>query len=261
VWASVGRAENLVLVSQKHFHESARRGAPVKRDAWGKVISETDEAVQGWIASAVDGLASVSMRAPSAEPSAKPEVRAYLMSLAPAPPARERVPPFQFVARYLITTWAADPASEHRALGLLLGAAVEERGEELDLVPPSDEVWRAFGVAPRPALSLTVPVRVQRAVKEAPLVRKPPTLQAVPATGLMGRVLSRDDLPLAGALVKHVDLNVTTRTDRRGTFRFGMVPRGEEDQTLTIYAKGQHQSFVVSPTDGREQPVVIRFAI
>jgi hypothetical protein len=250
-----------VVVWQQHFHESATRGAPVNRDAWGRVISDADEAIQGWIASAVDGMATVSMRPPSAEAPAKPEVRAYLMGLAPAPPARERVPPFQFVARYLITTWAADPAAEHRALGLLLGAAVEERGEELDLVPPSDEIWRAFGVAPRPSLSLAVPVRIQRAVKEAPLVRKPPVLQAVPSTSLMGRVLSRDDLPLAGALVKHVDLNVTTRTDRRGTFRFGMVPRGGEDQTLTIYARGQHQSFVVSPTDGREQPVVIRFAI
>jgi hypothetical protein len=233
----------------------------VKRDAWGTVFSEADEAVQGWIASAVDGVATVSMRPPSAEPSPKPEVRAYLMSLAPAPPARERVPPFQFVARYLITTWAADPAAEHRALGLLLGAAVEERAEELDLSPPSDDLWRSFGVAPRPSLSLSVPVRVQRAVKDAPLVRKPPILQAVPSTSLMGRVLGGGDVPLAGALVKHVDLNVTTRTDRRGTFRFGMVPQAGEDQTLTIFARGQHQSFVVSPTEGREQPVVIRFAI
>jgi hypothetical protein len=222
------------------------------------VLTQADESIQAWIASVVDRGADVSALPPSAEPDAKAQVRAYLIGLAPSPPPRERTPAFQLLAHYLITSWASNPGEEHRLLGRLVGAAMTQRREELDLAPPPHEVWRSFGVAPRPSFSLRVPVRVHRTVKEAALVLKPPVIRQVSAGTLIGRVLGSDDIPLAGALVKHVDLNVTARTDRRGLFRFSMVPAGAEGQNITVYAKGTQQSFAVQGNEGRDQPMVIR---
>lgn len=235
----------------------------MKKDGWDKVISDTDEAVQAWITSVVETQVDVSLAPPSAEVTGggPPQVRAYLIGLAPAPPTRERIPPLQFWARYLITTWGDTPADEHRLLGRLVMAALHDRDQELDLAPPHHDVWRSFGVAPRPAFSLQVPVRVERAVKAAPPVLKPVILRPVPATTMVGRVLGQNDIPIAGAIVKHVQLDVTSRTNRQGLFRFGMVPAADESQTITVYAKGKHMSFGVRPADWRGEPMIIRFLI
>ena len=233
----------------------------MKTDAWDKVISDADEAIQGWVASVVDDAATVSLAPPAADAagSAKAEVRAYLIGLAPAPPARERVPPWQFTARYLVTSWGGGPAEEHRLLGRLVVAALHDRPEELDLAPPPHEVWVSFGVPPRPAFTLQVPLRVERPVRATPLVLKPVVLRPQPAVTVVGRVLGLEDIPLAGALVKHVELGRTARTDRKGMFRFAMVPAGDEGQTLTVYAKGKQMSFSMKPQQGRGEPMVIRF--
>jgi hypothetical protein len=228
-------------------------------DRWDEVITGTDEAVRAWVASVVDGVAKVSPLPPLGEPPAEVEVRVYLCALAPAPPARERVPPYQFLARYLVTCWGKNPVDEHRVLGRLVGAALEDRPEETELVPFTHELWRSFGAAPRPSFFLQVPVRVEREVKEAPPVLKPPVLRPVPTIAIMGRVLGQNNVPLAGAVVRHEDLNVTARTDRRGLFRFGMVPASDDDQTITVYAKGKQLRFAMRPQAGRARPMVIRF--
>ena len=101
-------------------------------------------------------------------------------------------------------------------------------------------------------------MRLQRAAKQTPLVLKP-VLRTIPTTTLSGRVLGQNDIPLAGAMVKHEDLNVTARTDRRGLFRFSMVPAGDDNQTITVYAKGKQLRFAVKSDEGRNKPMVIRF--
>jgi hypothetical protein len=229
-------------------------------DGWDEVITETDDAVHAWVSAAVGDATKVSALPPSGEPPDVVEVRSYLYALAPAPPARERTPPFQFLARYIVIGWGKNPAEEHRVLGLLLGSALAERGDEIDLVPPSHELWRAFGVPPRPSFCLQIPVRVQRPTKEQPLVLEAPVLRPVPAGTLTGRVLGQNDIPLAGVIVKHDALNVTARTDRRGLFRFGMVPAGDDDQTITVYAKGKQVRVAMRPNEGQTEPIVIRFA-
>lgn len=228
-------------------------------DAWDHVISDTDQSVQSWIGGIIGEETKVSALPPSAAPGTHAEVRAYLCALAPAPPLRERVPPYQLIARYLVTSWAKDPADEHRLIGRLLGAALRERADEVDLAPPPIELWRAFGAAPRPSFFLQVPVRVQRASKEAPLVVKPPVLRTVPTATLVGRVLGQNDIPLVNASVRHEELNVVARTDRRGVFRFGMVPASNDDQTITVSAKGKQVRVAVRPDQGRAKPILIRF--
>jgi hypothetical protein len=228
-------------------------------DAWDHVITDTDQSIQSWIGAVIGDDTKISALPPSSAPATHAEVRAYLCALAPAPPLRERAPPYQLIARYLVTSWGKDPADEHRLIGRLLGAALRERADEVDLAPPPIELWRAFGAAPRPCFFLQVPVRVERAAQEAPLVIRPPVLRTIPTATLVGRVLGQNDIPLVGASVKHEELNVIARTDRRGVFRFGMVPASKDDQNITVSAKGKQVRVAVRPDQGRSKPILIRF--
>ena len=83
----------------------------------------------------------------------------------------------QFLNRYLVTVWGGSPEAERRLLGRLLVAAMDTREDELDLSAPSLELWRSFGVPPRPSFYLNVPVRLRRTRPAAPQVLHPAVVQ------------------------------------------------------------------------------------
>jgi hypothetical protein len=189
-------------------------------------------------------------------------VSCYLFELCDAPPARgPQRAPLQLALRYLVTTWAQEPAAAHRLLGRLVFAAMGEPEWEVLLAPPSEAAWAAFGVLPQPAFILSIPLRLERPTPPAPLVRAPIQLQATPVASLAGVVLGPGEIPLAGALVELPALRQTRRTDRKGQFAFPMVPVEPAELKLHVKARGRARWFDITRPSEADGPLVIHFEL
>jgi hypothetical protein len=186
-------------------------------------------------------------------------VSVYLMECAAAPPPRGTGrPPLQILARYLVTTWAEEPEEAHRLLGELLFAALESRDYEADLTPPTADAWSALGARPQPSFMLVAQVKQARAEPPTRYVRVPLVLQASPLVALRGVVLGPEEMPIAGARVEAMGLNLWERTDAKGRFRFAGVPGGAHPLRLRVKAKGREMAVLV-PQPLSEEAVTIRF--
>ena len=128
----------------------------------------------------------------------------------------------------------------------------------LELSPLAAETWAALGVAPRPSFVLGALVRRERPEPEAPLVRMPLEVRYASITELRGTVLGPGDVALMGALVELPALQIRTRTDARGRFRFASVPRDPKELHLLVQAKGRQFQVVVEQDGADGEPVVIR---
>jgi hypothetical protein len=225
------------------------------------LIDQTDTLLKDWVLQIV-GTVPVTFSLPIASQTGQ-SISLYLWALAPAfasalPAAGGRRPPLQIELRYLVTTWADDPQRAHQMLGDLVFAALDNSQFEVDLGPLPSETWLAFGVAPRPAFVLRVPVRLERPETDK-FVRAPLVMRAAPMTALHGRVVTPDGLPLPGLRVVVPSLQLSSLTDAQGEFRFPAVPIDSPIRQLHISGKGRDLDFTLEAPASADEPIVIHF--
>jgi hypothetical protein len=218
-------------------------------------IEDADQRLAEW-AGAVLGDISVSFDPPQPQPKGK-GVSLYLYEVRPEAPLRSRMPPMLTSLRYLVTTWAPVQSEAHTLLGELIFAALEQPDMELDPAPLPVEAWSTFGVALRPSFILRVPLRRERPVQTAKLVRQRLVVQTAALVPLQGIVLGPEDIPLAGARIEMAALSLSTSTDNRGRFVFPSVPGGANPTTLRVIAKGKELTLAARAAS--DEPLVIRF--
>lgn len=211
------------------------------------MIDEADEKMLAWARRVVPDVA-VSIAPPPGGDEAEGGVRIHLLSIAPVQAARgAKRPPLELALRYLVT------ASTHRWLGLLAFDAMDTREWSVESEPPGVDVWRAFGVPPRPAFIVRVPLRVARRDREAPLVRKPLVVDMHATTALAGIVTGPEDIPIAGASLEIPSLQLHATTDGDGAFRFPQLPASS---SITLVVRAKRQIRTLHATTG--EPLHIR---
>lgn len=195
--------------------------------------------LRGWIAATL-GDVEIASAAPDRSIGAARAVGLYLMSLGPLAETRAtKTPPLQFSALYLVTASSADDLFE------LAFAAMEQPGQDVDLAPLDAAGWLAFGVPPRPAFTLRIPLRRSRSKPAAaPAVRAPLVLAPTALTSLRGTLTGPGDIALAMARVELVGLGLATSSDPRGSFRFVGVP-ADAALRVRVLARGSTRDFDV----------------
>ena len=222
------------------------------------MIEDADRRLKDW-AETVIGDAEVSLAPPRVAES-KRVVSLYLTDILPAPrTSTSRRLPLQASLRYLVTAWSDDPETEHRQLGKLVFAAMEHPDFEVELAAQPAEFWLAFGIAPRPAFMLRLALQMERPEPHTGLVLYPPGVRVSPVVGLAGRLVGPHDIPLSGATIEVASLQLTTRTDAKGRFRFAAVPAQPDTKELCIRLKGTERRVKVAHGADSAQPLVIRF--
>src|SRR5205823_1968272 len=111
---------------------------------------------------------------------------------------------------------------------------------ELDPIPVS--TWAAFGIAPRPAVVLRMPVKKPRALPEIPRVGGPLVVCMTAVRAVKGVVLGPGEQPLADARVTLPSLTLSTRTDARGCFGFETIPAEPRTIEVRVEVKGTARS-------------------
>src|SRR5262245_33018843 len=221
------------------------------------MIDRVDQRLKDWIGTVLEAT-EVVLSPPGSAATAQ-GVSLYLLELRQTPPARgTRRPPLQITLRYLVTVWADRPEQAHHLLGKLVFAALANPEFDVDPDPLPVATWQAFGLVPRPALVLGVPLRHERPEPAAPLVRVPPVFQHAALGSLEGLVLGPGDAPVANAQVEVPALRRSTRTDARGRFVFAALPSEPRVKRLRVQAKGLHAAPDWAATVGGEGPLVIR---
>jgi hypothetical protein len=216
------------------------------------VIDRIDDKLSSWIKTIL-GEIPLSLSEPAPPPS-QPGVNLYLWELLDAPPLRgQQRPPLQIHLRYLVTTWADEPAEAHRLLGQLVFAALADPEFEVDLTPLSAESWLALNMVPRPAFFLRIPLRLEQPEADIPLVRAPVVLNGTPVTTLHGIIYGPNQTPLSGARIELPALQRSTYSDAYGKFHFATIPAGHQ-QAVRIKAKGQLVELTVAPTT---EPLIV----
>ncbi|HEY0048008.1 MAG TPA: hypothetical protein VGB68_01895 [Pyrinomonadaceae bacterium] len=211
------------------------------------MFDEIDKHLESWARDVFEGGdLEISFAAPLAE-TEKPSVYLYLLDVLPTPPGRGvRLPPLRITLRYLVVPQAKTPGESHRLLGKMLVSAMENAEFEVEKEPLSLDLWRAFGIAPRPAFILRAAFKHDRKEQIAPPVREPVRLRQALLESLQGQI-SLNRIPLVSAKVEIPLLKVFTQTDADGKFRFASLPSEPQDKSLLIRAKGRE--FSVSTGD------------
>jgi hypothetical protein len=221
------------------------------------VIDSVDASVRGW-ASAVIPDTPVSLLPPG-KIGGGPCVGLYLLDLLHAPARHDkRSVPLRFTLRYLVTAWHEEPSKAHGLLGRLLVAASDDKDMEVELEPLSMEAWRAFGVPPRPAFLLRVPLRVDRPESPARAVIKTVELVHRPMGSLSGLLLGPNGVPIANARMELLGIGAKANTDSKGRFRFDAVPATPQARRLRIFAKGRTMTAAAPARTDPSQPLLIR---
>lgn len=223
------------------------------------MIDAVDQRLKAWVQSVIPEV-PVSFAAP-VQNAAERGVVVYLLDLRDRrPPRTTKLPPLQFAARYLVTTWAKTPEEAHGLLGEIVFAAMQSTEFEVELDVPAG-TWQALGVPPRGAFLLTALVQKQREEPKRALVREPVVIHASPLMSFHGVVLGPEDTPIAGARVEIPALRLTSTTDHKGRFRFSSLPAGPGTK-LEVHARGRTVSLAAAenhPDDA--EPFVIRIQI
>jgi hypothetical protein len=222
------------------------------------VIEEADARLQQWARGVLETSASVSLARPG-DANKGTGASLFLMELVAMPPMRgDRRPPLQLALRYLVTAWGDDAGAEHRVLGALVGAAMQEDGFEVELAPLNADAWAALGIAPRPSFVIKLPVRMERPERPAKPVLKSLVVQEAGLAKLLGVVLGPGDVPIAAAHVDLPALALSAETDARGRFAFAAVPAEPRQLRVRVRARRKEGEVqVVRPDDGGL--VTIRF--
>lgn len=205
---------------------------------WGCYVAGQDEdLLRDWVRT-VDPTATFSLEPPPGARSGH-GVSVYLIEITPSPPPRGTVrPPLQLWLRYLVTTWADDPAVAQQLLldAAFAAMAMSDLEVASESLPP--ETWTALGAIPQPSFVLRVTARRDRPETAAPRVLLPLHVERGRIIVVAGVVLDPNDGPLAGADVEVIGIDLVTRTDRRGRFRMSGLPGAPVMSRLRIRAKG-----------------------
>lgn len=222
------------------------------------MIEKVDQRLKDWIAD-VSGIQDVHLCSPS-DIGNTDSVGLYLLNIRCVPMARgiERTP-HQLYLNYLITVWGSSTEFVHRTLGLLVFSAMSHEEFDVDTENVTPDLWRAFGISPRPAFILTVPLRKERPVSIAPFVREPIVIKQTPLQQLRGTLLGEGGYPLVGAKVDMPEFNLSTYTDQFGKFQFSSVPLTNKNNNLRIYAKGKVLSVTADESWCAKEPLIISF--
>lgn len=221
------------------------------------MIDDVDRMLIDWIGSIADD-AEVVLDLPQ-ETGKKAVVSLHLFDLGNGVPThRDQPAPLQIALRYLVSTWAPEPAVAHNLLGRLVFAAMENDEFEVDLDAVTADTWSAIGVPARPAFLLRVPLEQERAAAPFPRVRRPAEIRVFPTGSLAGVVVGPDEVPLPRARVELPALRLTTRTDVQGRFRFSAIPLDRPELELRVRLKGLEVSTNAAAAAGAE-PLVIHF--
>ncbi|MCW3819482.1 carboxypeptidase-like regulatory domain-containing protein [Micromonospora sp. DR5-3] len=158
--------------------------------------------------------------------------------------------PYRFVVRLLVS--GAGPAALP-ALDRVLAAAATAGAPEVVLTAGDPALWRAFGVAPRPALLVDVPAQIARPRPPAPPVRHPLRLRQLDMRTLDGRVVGPERQPLAAMRVELVGTPYATETDHAGRFRLVGVPHDPDDPgrpvRVRLVGRGRTLTADLDPAD------------
>lgn len=223
------------------------------------MIQQVDREVQAWVQGVLPDTDVV--LGPPHQFDGKQGVSLYLLALAdPLPAWANHQPGTKRIAlRYVITTWAKTEEEAHALLGKLVFAALEKREYELTLAELPTTLWTAFGMVPRPALTLWVPCSMEQPAQTIKLVHGPLVVQGAPVRSLHGVVLGPGDMPIMGAGVELPALQLRGQTDARGRFAFATVPSGLQDLQVVVKAKGRRQHVTVAQSTSDKEPLTIRF--
>jgi hypothetical protein len=220
------------------------------------VIHEIDDQLEAWVEDVVP-RADVAFDE-IASSRGEVDVCLHLLEIEHLPASRaEARPSLQVRLSYLVTTGGRDAKEAHKRLGDLLFAALANPDYEVRFPSLSGSFWSAAATAPRAAFVVSVPLRHAVEVSPAELVREPLVVDGSAVRSLSGVVLGPGDVPIPDAFIEIPSLALSTRTDRRGQFRFMAVPGGRGKHHLRVRAKAGEFPFSVDSTT-REEPVALR---
>lgn len=153
--------------------------------------------------------------------------------------------PYRFGVRYLLT--ASGPQAL-RLLDRVLTAASRAGEPEISLEAGDPALWRALGVAPRPAVFIEAPALIEQPATTAPPVLHPLQVTIIPRVTLAGRVVGPGGVPLAAMRVEVLGTPLKTETDAQGRFTVAGVPEASEVR-LRLVGRGRVLTADVDPTD------------
>jgi hypothetical protein len=221
------------------------------------MIDKIDEQLKRW-ATTLTPECTITLGPPDRK-STGSEVNVYLIDLLEYPPVRgSKVPPLQFLLRYLVSAVDPDPLKAHQLLEPLIFSALERPEFQVEFGPISIDLWSALSVAPRPAFFLRVPVRRDRPERVVPLVRTAMVQQA-PMASLHGYVYGPNKVPLMGAQIDWSSLKLHAETDHRGHFQFRAVP-STVPVKLMVRAKGKELIQDFEAVERLQQPIAIHIS-
>jgi len=249
------------------------------------MIDQIDAKLSKWVEGVVAGVH------PSFAPPSDAEdglaVSLYLLEIADDPLRHSTGhPTIQPSLRYLVTTRAGEPQDAHHLLGLLFYAARKTPEFEVELERVDTELWSAFGLAPRPAFILRLPLPDEWPApqpEKAFLV----TQELVPEVGVLvplyGLVVGPNDTPLASARVEMIalweqpenpshlqEVPLTTNytqleraayTGPKGRFTLPGIQAAPTSKTILVRARNQEQIFIVIETGMPDAPVTFRLKL
>ncbi len=222
------------------------------------MVDDIDQSLKDWVGTVVPEV-EVTFDAPTDAKATGKGIGIYLLDILQSlPPSTLKRPPLQLTLRYLITAWSASPSEAHKTLGELAMAALDNSGFTVESESVPIELWRAFGVAPRPCLVLRLPLRQERPEPTVKPVLQPMHLSVSPVNSFFGMLIGRPgNLPLVDAAVEVPSLGLLTRSDRKGRFGFRSVP-AQLPLQMRIRAKGREfQLTAKEPHPAAEDPLKI----
>jgi hypothetical protein len=221
------------------------------------MIDSTDRDLMAWAEHVLPGV-EVRIGPPTTTPPEDRAVGLYLLELRSHPPLRgSRPEPLRLWARYLVQAWAPSPSEAHAMLFQLVFSALEREDLDVDLDPPTPDLWLALGVRPAPCFRVAVPVRRVRPEPRVKPVLHPLVVRPDALGTLAGWVRTPDDQPLSGARVEIPALERSVVTDRDGRFRLTALPGRGTPIELRVRAKGR-EVWTSIATDADRDAVVIR---
>ena len=225
---------------------------------WGTgAIQDFHQRMKSWVTDVL-GEVSTSHDSPASMEAKSRCINLFLMALGPSLSTRNaKTSPLQLEARFMVTAWGPDIAQANDDLCGLGFAAMESPLFEVDFAPLPVTTWVAFTMPPRPAFSIHLPVRKQRAQRPARIVSAPLVVLPTLMHRLAGVVVGPMNVPIAGARVELLTLGLATQTDSEGQFDFAGVPI---DRTLQfrVLARGLEQQFSPEISRDPEQRLQLR---
>lgn len=236
-------------------------GAAVDMGQVEECLADLYRQLRGWV-NEVTGGVEVSLVPPSREVSGR-FVGLYLTDLMQSPPPKSgsRLPPLQLSLRFLVTAFSEQPEEAHRILCALAFSALGQASFELELDPIPAQLWMGFGLHPRPAFRLTIPLRLHREEKRGRRVRSAAEIQGATVTGLNGLVVGPGSLPVVNARVELPAIALVTRTDVKGRFWFASVPAEPRMKEFRVQAKSEELTLTLPLPERQEEPLIINFDV